>query len=167
MTNIINIKPKDNERAEALRQHLFGDIDYPDSPEITKYDEEVHKFLINEGDDTYIDARSDNHLHEGDYLVLTDEEADKKVEEDIRDSLWAFKTSFLASHTDVDVTVISKLQELCESSNEAIFTLIKDFDHFVEEAILSDGRGHFLSKYDGHEYEEKAGDTYYYIYRVQ
>ena len=35
-------------------------------------------------------------------------------------------------------------------------------DEFIEDAISSDGRGHFLSPYDGEENEE--GD--YFIYRI-
>ena len=57
-------------------------------------------------------------------------------------------------------------------------SMIKDFDAFVEDAAACDGRGHFLSGYDGIEHEVvylsverdgmsyKTKETYYYIYRV-
>jgi hypothetical protein len=53
-----------------------------------------------------------------------------------------------------------------KDSNEAVKSLIKDFDHFVDDAVLSDGRGHFLSSYDGCEHEVNIKNNYYYIYRT-
>ena len=44
--------------------------------------------------------------------------------------------------------------------------LIKDWDHFVQDAVSSDGRGHFLSGYDGAENEEKVDGVWYFIYRT-
>jgi hypothetical protein len=52
--------------------------------------------------------------------------------------------------------------ELCESANPIIEALIEDMDHFVSDAISSDGRGHFISRYDGEENEEGE----FYIYRT-
>ena len=101
-----------------------------------------------------------------DYSVLTDDEADKAVKGYIEESVCFFNTSFIASHSDVDEEVIKKLQELYEDSNTAIRSLIKDFNHFVDDAICADGRGHFLSSYDGEENEVKINDNDYYIYRT-
>jgi hypothetical protein len=39
---------------------------------------------------------------------------------------------------------------------------IKDIEKFINEAIASDGRGHFISYYDGHEHEENG----LFIYRL-
>ena len=54
----------------------------------------------------------------------------------------------------------------CEGANDAILALIKKtdggLDGFVEDAISADGRGHFLSSYDGDENEENG----FYIYRT-
>ena len=47
---------------------------------------------------------------------------------------------------------------------KAIF--VKDFDHFVDEAIATDGRGHFMSSYDGLEHEVNINGTDYYIYKI-
>ena len=101
-----------------------------------------------------------------DYSVLTDDEADKAVKGYIEESVCFFNTSFIASHSDVDEEVIKKLQELYEDSNKAIKSLIKDFDHFVDDAICADGRGHFLSSYDGEENEINVNGNTYYIYRT-
>lgn len=105
-----------------------------------------------------------------DYLVLTDEEADERAKEYILGSVWAFNKSFLDCHSEaiaeIDDKAFSKLQEGCESINKAILAMIDDKEHFVEDAILSDGRGHFLSSYDGEENEVKIDGVYYYIYRI-
>lgn len=104
----------------------------------------------------------------GDYLVLTDDEADERATHEIRESLWAFNAEFIASHStngwsDEYVKSLSKMQgELCESANPIIEALIKDLDHFIADAISSDGRGHFLAGYDHNEIE--AGR--YFIYRT-
>ena len=50
------------------------------------------KFKVNDDDTSYIDLDGAN-VNES-YMVLTDEEADEKVKEYIRDSVWAFNSSF-------------------------------------------------------------------------
>jgi hypothetical protein len=101
-----------------------------------------------------------------DYSVLTDDEANKAVKGYIEESLCFFRPNFIASHSDIEEEVIEQLQELYEDSNKAIRSLIKDFDHFVDDAISADGRGHFLSSYDGEEHEVKINNNDYYIYRT-
>ena len=102
----------------------------------------------------------------GEYLVVTDDEAYEECKECIEQSLWVFNSWFLSNHSEVSEEVFKKLSELYEDSNDAIKSLIIDFDEFVENAISADGRGHFMNSYDGNEYEEKVGDTWYYIYRT-
>ena len=100
------------------------------------------------------------------YLVLTDEEADKRAADYIKDSLWAFNSSFLASYCDMPEEMFKAVQDKCEGANDGILQCVEradgGLDGFVEEAISADGRGHFLNTYDGNEDEE--GD--YYIYRM-
>ena len=100
------------------------------------------------------------------YLVLTDEEADQKVRDYIEESVWAFNAWFIIEHSDLPFEaeeMIKGFQESkCESANETILALIKDFDEFVEDAISADGRGHFLATYDGDEIETES----FFIYRV-
>ena len=116
------------------------------------------KMIKENGDYLYFDDRE--------FLVLNDDEAEKKAKEYIKDSAWSFNPSFLASHSKVDEDVFKCLSEKCESSNEAVLSLIDDFDDFVEDAIASDGRGHFISSYDGDERIEEIEGTEYFIYRI-
>ena len=114
----------------------------------------------------------------GEYLVLTDAEADARAREDIERSLWAFQPSFILSHCstydrmstweyDDAKEALEKIQgHFCESINELIRAMISDVDEFVEDAINEDGRGHFISSYDGEENEEIIDDVTYYIYRI-
>ena len=103
------------------------------------------------------------------YLVLTDKEADNKAREYILDSLWAFNADFIFAHSDAFVNLsdwerdeaIKSLTEmqgkLCESANGLVRCLIADIDEFVDDAIVADGRGHFLSFYDGVEIDLENG----------
>jgi hypothetical protein len=117
--------------------------------------------LTEESTDSYSWGREE-------YLVLTDEEADERAREYILDTLWAFNAEFIASHTvdgleDDAIKALREIQsKLCESANSLIKSMIHDMDHFIEDAISSDGRGHFMSSYDGEENE--SGE--YYIYRT-
>jgi len=148
------VKNLDNPRIKALSKYL----------ELTKEEE---KEIYYESYDIYCFGNEE-------YMILTDDEADEKVAEYIKDSVWAFNPSFLSSHSDIDEGVFKLLQDKCESANEAVLKLIKDFDKFVEDAVGTDGRGHFLSSYDGEENEiglfkffcpEYNNETYY-IYRT-
>jgi hypothetical protein len=105
------------------------------------------------------------------YAIGTDEECDKAATEYIKQSLWAFNSDFVASHTKAGATngmvkAIKALQVACESSNDDIESLIEDLDEFIEDAIGADGRGHFLSSYDGNEEEIKVNGEYCYAYRL-
>jgi hypothetical protein len=90
------------------------------------------------------------------WTLCTDEEADKAVKSYIEETLWAFNKSFLSDQTGLPEEVFSTLQQGCESSNDAILSIVEkcgDMDTLVSDAVSSDGRGHFLSPYDGHEKE--------------
>ena len=100
------------------------------------------------------------------YTIGTDDEADKATHEHIEDSVWAFNTDFLAYMTDLPRKIFEALQPQCESANGAILACIEQtcgIDDFVEEAISADGRGHFLSNYDG--YETVIGDNLF-MFRI-
>jgi hypothetical protein len=90
------------------------------------------------------------------WALGNDTEVDKAVKSYIEETLWAFNKTFLADHTGLPVEVFAALQVDCENSNDAIYTLIEkcgDMDSLVSDAVSSDGRGHFLSPYDGREKE--------------
>jgi hypothetical protein len=107
-----------------------------------------------------------------DYLVLTEDEADEKVKEYIEETLWAFSPTFLSSVTGVDEIVFEAIQDngKCEGNNDAIMSILDATDTSIcdvaEEAIRWDGRGHFLSSYDGEETEVYVDGEYYYCYRI-
>ena len=135
-----------SERVKALKKHL------------NLNDEETNEITLENGD-AY-------HYGDKEYLVLTDKEANEKAEEYIKDSVWAFNSSFLASHSGIDESVFKLLSEKCEDSNDAILSMIKDFDDLVSDAISSDGRGHFVANYDHDESIEEVNNTQYFIYRT-
>ena len=97
------------------------------------------------------------------YLVLTDDEADERAKEYIESSVWAFSSWFLASHTDLDEEIIKHLQDKYEGANDALLNAIKDINDFVSDAISCDGRGHFMSSYDGQEHQL---DNNLFLYRT-
>ena len=109
--------------------------------------------------------------HGKDFLVLTDDEADDACRARILDSLWAFNADFIASHVrprlnDAATKALAKTQgELCEDANDLVRAIIHDIDAFVADAVRSDGRGHFVSSYDGEEHEVRVGDDFFYLYR--
>ena len=106
------------------------------------------------------------------YWVMTEEEANAAAKESILDAVWFFNPNFICAHNSkIDreylEPAIKGLQEnLYENSNDIILGFIDDIDHFVEDAISVDGRGHFLNTYDGAENEEEIDGTLYFIYRV-
>lgn len=86
------------------------------------------------------------------YAVGSNSEADDAAKECIRSSVWAFNPGFLSNHTNLDADIIKIIQEAkCEDANEPLMQLIDNFNEFVADAIGADGRGHFLSSYDGEE----------------
>jgi len=135
-----------NDKQQALINHL--ELDQEDKKPI--YDDNCNRFEYGDKE----------------YLVCTDQEADEEARDYIRQSVWAFNSGFLQCHTDIDSEILEAAQEKCEGANEMIFNSIKDFDDFVSDAISSDGRGHFMSSYDGYEHEETINDKEYYIYRT-
>ena len=104
------------------------------------------------------------------YAVGTDSEADEACKEYIKDTAWAFRSSFICDYCNLPQELAEALEamqsEKCEDANETILALIKKtdggLDGFVEEAISADGRGHFLSSYDGEENERDG----FFIYRI-
>lgn len=104
----------------------------------------------------------------GEYRVLDDEESDKACAEDIAESLWAFNSDFLAGFV-VDGINAPELDAIkgdrCEDANGAMLALVNagsGMERLVEDAIGADGRGHFLSPYDGAEHDSERGGFYIY-----
>ena len=103
----------------------------------------------------------------GEYMVLTDVEADEMAADYIADTLWAFNPSFLTGYgafVELEPEDIERLRgDRCEGINGAFRRMVgDDLEELIRDAIAADGRGHFLSCYDGEELEE--GD--WFIYRT-
>lgn len=111
------------------------------------------------------------------YLVFTDAEADDECKERILEDLWAFRASYVIKYMKgydklslqqekVLTEAIEKMQEaLCESANPIIEAIIQNMDNFIQDAIIADGRGHFLASYDNNENEVIYNRNIYYVYR--
>jgi hypothetical protein len=103
------------------------------------------------------------------YRVLTEEEAKEAGADYVRETLWAFRPSFLASETGIDEMVFDLLVSHSEDANDALRAIIVGscgLDNFIENAVCEDGRGSFLSCYDGCEEEFYSGGDYWYLYRT-
>ena len=131
--------------------------------------EDLLKFLVEEyeADDCYYGYDAVYSIGTGDYLIIDDEAADELAEKYIRDTIWAFNSNFLQYYLCNGALTADQIEALrgdsCEDINDAFLAMLGDkFDDFVEDAISSDGRGHFISSYDGNEYE--VGN--YLIYRI-
>ena len=110
---------------------------------------------------------------EDDYLVYTDDEAEEACRDYIKESVWAFNADFVLSECGLDGSGVDSLRAMqeksCESANDFILSLIENtcgLDEFVDSAISADGRGHFLSSYDGNEYEVETEEGTFFIYRT-
>ena len=107
------------------------------------------------------------------YRFLRSDIADSKTVEYIKDLVWAFNPDFIIQHSkalDYDkasLKIIEAIQAQCENGNEAMLRLIDDFVDFADDAIAADGRGHFLSAYDGKERDLDAPyENSYFYYRI-
>ena len=149
-----------DEKKQALKQFL------------SIPDEDMEDIKVTQLDENEVE------IYGQEYLVLTDIEADNKAKEEIERSLWAFQPSFILSHCSTYERMnnweynsakeaLEKIQcHFAEGINDLIRSMIKDIDEFVEDAIYEDGRGHFISLYDGEENEEEVNGVTYYIYRI-
>lgn len=105
----------------------------------------------------------------GDWLILSDEEADEQARENIERDLWAFVPSFLVAYMPDGITP-DVLEAVAGSSYEdaspAFRAMVGErFDDLVSDAISTDGRGHFLSSWDGCEHEFDFGGAAWFAYR--
>jgi len=104
--------------------------------------------------------------------VGDDDDAYDAASKSIKESLWTFKADFIGNHTRIKLKLnaVNALEKvlgvLCESTNDLVENLIDNFDDFVEDAISADGRGHFLSTWDGEENEVEIDGELYFVYRI-
>ena len=103
------------------------------------------------------------------YAIASDTEANSAAFDYVKDSAWAFNASFILSECELpdelEEAIRAMQEKQCEGANDAILAMIEKcttLESFVESAISADGRGHFLSGYDGEENEEGE----FFIYRT-
>jgi len=103
------------------------------------------------------------------YAIASDSEADSAAFDYVKGSAWAFNASFILSECELpdelDEAIKAMQEKQCEGANDAILAMIEKcttLESFVQSAISADGRGHFLSSYDGEENEEGE----FFIYRT-
>lgn len=149
-----------DEKKQALKQFL------------SIPDEDMNDIKVTQWDKNIVE------IYGQEYLVLTDMEADDRAKQDILNSLFAFRADFILKHCstydemstwefDKAREALEKIQgHFAEGINALVKALISDIDKFVEDAICADGRGHFISHYDGRENEEEVNNVTYYIYRM-
>ena len=107
----------------------------------------------------------------GEYLVYTDETAERVVKGQILSMLWVFDPYFLAGETGLPAEVFSYMQEkLGSDCNDVILTLIRSTcgeSKYVNSVVTSDGRGYFIATYDRDEqmFTTKSGKVVY-VYRI-
>lgn len=115
------------------------------------------KYLNVHSDDIEVTSWGTYSFGEQEYRVLTDRQAGEACKQEILDSLWAFNWDFINDYLIVVIpkSAWDKLVEQCQGANPVIAALLtrKKQNKLVVDAISADGRGHFLSYYDGKEIE--------------
>ncbi len=152
-----------NKKLESLKAYLL-DMNYAEPDELNGLTVE----------NTYNSDYNTFEIIGNEYKVLTDAEANRDAKIEIVNSLWAFNADFILQHTEfyktscdredeAFITALKGIQgNICEGANSIVKALICDIDEFITDAIDADGRGHFLSYYDGREHEQDE----FYIYRT-
>jgi len=101
--------------------------------------------------DNFIEVEEyDTNDYNNDYLILTDEEADDKWEEELQNY--------------IDECITPEIDKIAEGQSNLSYYIKFDEEMWKRDAKM-DGRGHCLGRYDGNENEETVNGTTYYIYR--
>lgn len=100
----------------------------------------IHCYKCAWGNKPIPDIRKWNEKNDGEYIVLTDSEADERADESIDEYLW--REAVQAKTTE------------------------ESFEDWKETVLSTDGRGSMLNHYDGSEESIDINCTTYYIYRT-
>lgn len=103
------------------------------------------------------------------FYLADEKEADDLAKEIILEDIWSFKPDFIREHSrvlreggDRAINALKNMQEsMCESCSPLVRAMIDDLDLFVEDVIKTDGRGHFISMYDGKEHKQNGINIYF------
>ena len=137
-----------DERVIALAQHLELNLEpdfesFVDEDDTEEAKTEAIKEVTDELDSIVEDCTNTFRYYDEEYLVLTDEEADEKWDEELDYYL--------------EELVYPELPEHLRGYFD---------DEAWKEDAKTDGRGHAISRYDGYEYEETVNGVTYFIYRI-
>lgn len=137
-------------------------------------DKVIEKLLIKEG------LEDEDHEFDGslltvgnrEYLILNREDREKEVRNYICDTIEYFNPDFLSRLTGIEEEAFKGISEH-RGANKLVTAIINGtcgMDKLVEEAVDSDGYGHFLSPYSGEEIELPINMDWdfeiFYAYRV-
>ena len=169
MTEVANVKISDIEEPEWAKEREDA-MDKKIKALATYF--EIDESRIKKADEPFADDTMYVIDNEYMFTVATDAEADHIAADDIKESLWAFNSDFICSHSTAlqaagprAEQALQKMQaELCESANPLVEAMIDDMDDFIQDAISCDGRGHFIAQYDGDENEVEVDGEDFYIY---
>lgn len=142
-------------------------------------EDEINEVVVTKNWDSYYSEYKFNVCGD-DFLVLDDDRAYATAFREISQTLWAFNDDFIVDHLKDDIKYgdnpvdlgelkasLELVQEkFCGGANVIIHALIDDLEEFVDDAIAADGRGHFISPYDGEEHGVTVDGGTYYIYRL-
>lgn len=106
---------------------------------------------------------------EGDeYAVGKPSEVHDAIIKYCKENIQYFKPEFLAQNSKYSDHLFATLQKNDVYDSDVYLELIDDIESFAEEAEEVDGRGHFLSPYDGEEIGvcDDEGVIFYYLYRI-
>ena len=141
----ISLLPEPSERLELLLGHVGIQVDGGDD-----WLEGVARDYNNfeEGQDTFT-------IYGEEWVVLNEEEAEEWAYDYLVENIDNFSSIFLSEYTGVSEEMIDAIKEHREDSRHVI-TLLVNFqvdglEGLVQEAILRDGMGEFISTYDGEE----------------
>lgn len=107
-------------------------------------------------------------IDDGEYLVLTFDEAFEKTEEAIKEALCYSNPEFIYLHstlygTDTTENCLDTIRAIQDKKDPSLVeNIIKGMSSFIEDAIEIDGMGLYLAYYDCKENEQGK----YLIYRV-
>lgn len=109
------------------------------------------------------------------YAIGTEEQAQKAARTYVAESLWCMRSSFLSDETGLDARIFDAIagrsgggEEFQEDISRIVEGLADNgVEGFTERAIEQDGRGTFISSYDGEEFELRDGESEWYAYRIQ
>ena len=94
--------------------------------------------------------------------------ANQKARDNINETLYLCNADFIARHLNLPVSVIEFIQNSKDSDVilDSLINRLNERTNMIEDALLSDSRGHYISHYDCEENECIVDDMLIYYYRI-